>query len=319
MPEAEADWATAVVSRPVEGETVGEGGQPCPVCGADTEWAGACHGRFVGRAFQLRRCPDCRFVFVADPWLDYERIYDAAYYAGRGVDTRMNIAGESRDPARSIRRCEWLGVEQCVGSLVNLTPESTWLDYGCGAGGLVAFLRARGYSGARGFEPSSAAHELIAPSVDPLTVDQLAELCGHFDVVSAIDVIEHVPDPVTELTRMCSLLRPGGLLFITTGNARPHRDHLARWRYLKPEVHISLFEPATLALALERAGLRPEFPGYGPGWTGIIRYRILKELGRSRTSPVDRLVPWSLLCRLVDRRVGLSAQPVGWNAAAPGA
>ncbi len=178
---------------------------------------------------------------------------------------------------------------------------------------------ARGYSGARGFEPSSAAHELIAPGVDPLTVDQLAELCGHFDVVSAIDVIEHVPDPVTELTRMCSLLRPGGLLFITTGNARPHRDHLARWRYLKPEVHISLFEPATLALALERAGLRPEFPGYGPGWTGIIRYRILKELGRRRTSPVDRLVPWSLLCRLVDRRVGLSAQPVGWNAAAPGA
>ena len=135
---------------------------------------------------------------------------------------------------------------------------------------------------------------------------------GAFDVVTAIEVIEHVPDPVAELRRMAALLRPGGLLFLTTGNAAPYRDKLAEWRYVTPEIHVSFFEPRTLHVALERAGLQPADGGFGPGWTEIIRFKLLKNLKRRSVSPLERVVPWPLVARALDARLKISAHPVGW-------
>ena len=307
------------MSRVVAPETSAIDGRQCPICGAGTRSAGTSRGRVTGRDFQLRQCPGCWFAFVADPGLGVEHVYNETYFAGCGPDRFVDFAGESRDPRATIRRHEWLGIERRVRSLVTVTAESTWLDYGSGVGGLVAFLRERGVPRADGFEPSPAAKGFMPPGVEMVSTDRLADLRGQFDVVTAIEVLEHVPDPVAELALMRSLLRPGGLLFVTTGNARPHRNRLSAWRYVMPEVHISFYEPATLAGAMERAGLQPTFPGYGPGWTGIVRYRILKRLRLRRNSPLDRLVPWPLVCCLVNWRVGLAAQPVGWNSPPPGA
>jgi SAM-dependent methyltransferase len=129
--------------------------------------------------------------------------------------------------------------------------------------------------------------------------------------VTAIEVIEHVVDPVSELRRMAALLRPGGVLFLTTGNAAPYAERLREWRYVIPEIHVSFFEPRTLRLALEKAGLRPDEPGFGPGWTDIVRFKVLKNLRRRSISPLDRFVPWPLVARLLDRRLQLAAHPIG--------
>jgi hypothetical protein len=99
---------------------------------------------------------------------------------------------------------------------------------------------------------------------------------------------------------------------MTTGNAEPFRDRITSWRYVTPDVHISYFEPATLARALTAAEFEPAFPGYGAGWADIIRYKILMSLRRKWSSPIEAIVPWGPLARLVDSRLRLSAQPVGW-------
>lgn len=284
----------------------------CKICSGSTEPAGRVHGRFSKRSFELRRCPRCAFAFVAEPWTDYEAIYDDDYYEGRGADPLVNYVREVAEPD-SIRRYEWRGILDWARSLTAVDAETAWLDYGCGIGGLVAYLRTQGLSKAVGLEPGAGAARWRAAApeqfVDP---EDLEALRGRFDIVSAVEVIEHVVDPIRELERMRTLLRPGGLLLLTTGNAAPYRERLHRWRYVVPEVHVSFFEPRTLALALEKAGFEASFPGRAPGWEDIIRFKVLKNLRLTRANALESRLPWRQLTALVDSRLGLSCQPIGW-------
>jgi SAM-dependent methyltransferase len=286
---------------------VSEHDDACRVCGAPTEAAGEVTGRFSGRAFRLRRCRACGFGFVADPWTDYDRIYSDAYYAGEGADPLVDYVYEMAHHGQTIRRYEWQGIRNRVRSLGG---GGRWLDFGCGTGGLVTYLRAAGYD-AVGFEEGWSVPRLLERGVPVLSPEELAAHAGTFDVVTAIEVIEHVPDPVSALERMAAALRPGGVLFLTTGNAAPYRERLAEWRYVIPEIHVSFFEPRTLRAAMERAGLRPEDGGFGPGWADIMRFKVLKNLKRRSVSPLDRLVPWPLVARALDARLHLAAHPVG--------
>ena len=79
-----------------------------------------------------------------------------------------------------------------------------------------------------------------------------------FDVVTAIEVIEHTIDPLAELRTIRKLLRSGGLLFLTTGNAEPFASRLLRWPYIVPEIHVSFFEPRTLEYAFASARSGPD-------------------------------------------------------------
>lgn len=284
----------------------------CFICGGwDFNDVGVVAGNVTNRQFQLRRCRSCQFVFVSNPSLDYDFLYSEDYYNGGGADTKLNYVGEVQHPTRTIRRYEWRGVLDRVTHLMPLPGRAKWLDYGCGTGGLVTYLRARAVD-ARGFEQGWCRELLRKNGVPTIEQDELSKYEGTFDVVSAIEVIEHVVDPVGMLRTIRPLLRPGGLLFITTGNAQPFHDRLTKWRYVTPDVHVSYFEPETLATALQSAGFEPVFPGFGPGWEDIIRYKLLMTLRRKWSSPVEALVPWRRLAHLVDSRLKLSAQPVGW-------
>lgn len=282
----------------------------CPVCEATAVALGTVAGTFSGREYELYRCDSCKFAFIADPWTEYSQIYTSDYYLGKGADPLVDYSAEITDP-KSIRRLEWLGLHKWVSSVAEISQSTKWLDYGCGLAGLVAFLHDRGVTGAVGYEQSESLPEVPGFTPPLLSSKQLEGLEGTFDVITAIEVLEHVPDPVGELRRLRGLLKDGGRLFLTTTNAAPYRNRLLKWRYVIPEIHISFFEPQTMAIALARAGFDPEFTGFTRGWTEIIEFKLLKNLGRNRTSIVDALVPWPLVSRLVDMRFALSGQPVG--------
>lgn len=275
------------------------------------EPAGSRASALTGRTFLLAHCHACRFSCVIEPRTDYADVYDKAYYRGEGGDAAVRYEQDHLEP-RTIRTYEWQGMLELVQSLRPVTPDTTWLDFGAGLGGFVTFLRAHGYERAVGFDEGYARrrmHELGVPQVpeDPSS--------GHarFDVVTAIEVIEHAVDPVATLREMAAYLRPGGLLVLTTGNARPYRGKLEQWSYVQPDVHVSFFEPETLARALGDVGLEPAFTGYSRGWRGIIRYKILKAVHRRRRGLTEQVLPWGLITRFVDRRRGVSAQPIAWR------
>ena len=169
----------------------------------------------------------------------------------------------------------------------------------------------RGYERAVGFDEGYAAEQLAASGIP--TVSDLDSAAAKFDVVSAVEVIEHVVDPVNTFRQIMSLLKPGGLLILTTGNAQPFRGRLSSWSYVVPDVHVSYFEPETLERAMSSAGLAPQRVGYSPGWNDIIRYKVLKAFGVRRRNGLERLVPWPLVSRVVDRALRVTAQPVAWR------
>ena len=287
-------------------------GVVCRVCrGTATTPAGVVQGRVGGRDFRLAHCTDCRFSFVTNPWTDYKAIYSAAYYQGQGADPLVDYLFELEHPETTVRRYEWQGLYRAVAALHPLDGRTRWLDFGCGNGGLVRWAQANGLSGVRGFETGWIADRARALGLPLLTEDELASQANTFDVITAIEVLEHIVEPVDALKEMARLLKPGGLLFVTTGNARPFRGRLAGWRYVVPEIHVSFFEPETLARAMQIAGFDVTYPGFVDGFDQIIRFKVLKALGVRTRALWERAVPWRWVSRIVDARLAITAHPAG--------
>jgi 2-polyprenyl-6-hydroxyphenyl methylase/3-demethylubiquinone-9 3-methyltransferase len=101
------------------------------------------------------------------------------------------------------------------------------LDIGCG-GGILAEAMARRGARVKGIDLSEKAlkvaqlHRLesrVAVDYEAVSAEDLAEReTGTYDVVTCMELIEHVPDPGS-LVRACSrLARPGGQVFFSTIN-----------------------------------------------------------------------------------------------------
>ena len=284
----------------------------CRLCGAAAHPLGVVYGDFSGRDYELWRCGRCRFAFIGDPWTEFGRIYDDRYYTGQGADPLVDYRFELAHADRTIRRYEWNGIVRVVEELLGRLDGLSWLDFGCGNGGLVRHLLAYTGVGASGFEQGSIAREASKLGVPIISEQALEEHAGGFDVVTAIEVLEHTLDPLAELRRIRRLLRPGGLLFVTTGNAAPFAARLPKWSYVVPEIHISLFEPETLAYAMREAGFRPEQVSHDGGFDQILKFKLLKNLRIRRRNRMIDLVPARPLAALVERRLRLGEHPVGW-------
>lgn len=284
----------------------------CRVCGAPTQSLGRVYGAYSRRDYELRRCDCCRYAFIADPWTEFEQIYDDRYYAGEGADRLVDYRFELAEPERTVRRYEWRGISRVVERLLGGLAAARWLDFGCGNGGLVRYVLDHTPASACGFEQGSIAASARELGIPILSGDALAELHSSFDVVTAIEVLEHTIDPLAELRRIRHLLRPGGLLFLTTGNAAPFATRLLRWSYVVPEIHVSFFEPMTLERALLETGFEPGRVPVHSGFDEILKFKVLKNLRFRRRTLLTDLIPAVPLAAAADRRVRLTDHPVGW-------
>ena len=147
------------------------------------------------------------------------------------------------------------------------------LDIGCG-GGLLSEPMARlgaevtGVDAAESALPVARHHaEISGLRIDYRhgTAEALAAAGEHFDVVLAMEIIEHVADPQGFLDACATLVAPDGLLILSTLNktaksyalAIVGAEHILRW--LPPGTHDwqKFQTPEALSGMLKTAGLNP--------------------------------------------------------------
>jgi len=88
-----------------------------------------------------------------------------------------------------------------------LAREASILDFGCGRGVFVSFLRKRGYQHVEGFDA------FVPQYADPSVLDK------PYEAIVSFDVIEHVEQPRDFFTQLSHQLSDGGLLVVSTPNA----------------------------------------------------------------------------------------------------
>lgn len=104
------------------------------------------------------------------------------------------------------------------------------LDIGCGGGILSEAMAQRGANVTgidMGEAPLAVArlHQLesgVAVDYRQITAEQMAEeMPGQFDVVTCLEMLEHVPDPASVIRACHRLVKPGGQVFLSTINRNP--------------------------------------------------------------------------------------------------
>ena len=151
----------------------------------------------------------------------------------------------------------------------------TVLDVGCGGGILSEAMTQRGASVTgidMGAAPLAVArlHALesgVTVDYRQLPVEQLAaEQPGHYDVVTCLEMLEHVPDPAAVIKACAELAKPGAHLFFSTINRNPKSylfaivgaEYLLKLLPKGTHEYGKFIRPAELASWVRAAGLNLE-------------------------------------------------------------
>ena len=146
------------------------------------------------------------------------------------------------------------------------------VDVGCGGGILAEALAQRGarVTGIDMGEAPLAVAELhrLESGVDVnyrrcTAEDLAAERPGEFDVVTCLEMLEHVPDPGSVIRACATLVKPGGLLFFSTINRNPKAwafaivgaEYLLKLLPRGTHDYTKFIRPAELAAWIREAGL----------------------------------------------------------------
>ena len=175
-----------------------------------------------------------------------------------------------------------------------------FLDIGCG-GGLLSEPMARLGASVVGVDPSEkniktasvhAAEQELPIDYRQGVAEDLAAAGEQFDVILNMEVIEHVADPQAFTRICCSMLKPGGIMFVATinrtlkafGLAIVGAEYVLRWLPKGTHQWEKFITPAELHQWLEESGAKVKEE------SGVVYNPLSREWRRSRDMDVNYMV-----------------------------
>ena len=246
----------------------------CDLCGAAGEFVQSGiadpDGNLNGK-WGFRRCsnPECSVC-----WLDPAPLPNELWKAYATYHTHTRKAGHRFAKSvlslahRLLKLCLlplWMlnGLKREADYLRFMTlahePAGKLLDVGCGGGRFLNRMKRHGWS-VEGIDFDEQATRKVTVRYGIKThVGDLAQCAlpaNSFDVITMSQTIEHLYDPKATLQESLRVLKPGGLLVITTPNADSlgASEFGAFWRGWEAPRHLHLFSVASLQLLTQHAG-----------------------------------------------------------------
>jgi 2-polyprenyl-3-methyl-5-hydroxy-6-metoxy-1,4-benzoquinol methylase len=200
------------------------------------------------------------------------RLYEEAYFTGimrSKYNSGLNISVRNKTKNKVHRPIEiiedrFLGVRN-----------KQILEIGCATGDLMLALRAQG-ADVHGLEISEYAAELARKrSLDVITgtIDDISHLYDVYDIIMAFEVIEHLTNPAEFLSAVSRLLKPNGILLMSTPNyhgAIRYGNDWSGFNYSFEHIHFFSIEVlrkmairSNLKLEYWETSLDPTGPPYG--------------------------------------------------------
>lgn len=230
----------------------------CPVCGCEDK-----DFKWDKLGFKVYSCKNCQFDYVT-PVMDgniLNRFYSKAYFFDYRAHLGHVIKGESNK--EELIRCQRIVnyFLESINSNSSNQESKKWLDIGCSTGELLYAAKEKGFF-CEGIEINDWAAEQTEKNLEiivhknPLINSSINN--NSFDVISYIDVLEHINDPGKELEKANNVLSKNGylLILIPDFKSKIAIDQKQNWTAAKPWEHINMFGLKDLSKLLEKKGFK---------------------------------------------------------------
>ena len=207
----------------------------CIICGNLTQEA-----LFIKDRVDYYRCKSCNFI-SSTPTLNPNFKLEFSEYE---PSYRSYLSSQPSDRANFTSLLNW------IESFVSLNNDNVaHLDIGTGSGKFIQLIRSRRPCYSNGIEPSKAIYEAFSLHKIGIECKELAEFSTisnkKFDVITAFDVLEHLPAPRDFFDSARKLLNTNGYIFISTPNVQALLPKILkrRWHHFNP-YHLSYLSPS---------------------------------------------------------------------------
>jgi SAM-dependent methyltransferase len=221
----------------------------CPLCGS----APGTTLRYDFDPFRVVSCNNCGLTFLS-PRLTEKAIMklymDQDYYVSE-------VAGQGYDEYLEVRP-NWVKTfTRRLNQITNYQSPGKVLDIGCGPGFFLEAAQTKGYD-VYGLDPSeyivNVACEKFGDHIKLGVIDNADYPADEFDLVVAFDTFEHIYRPLEWLEHVRRVLKPGGLLAITTPDPSSMLAKVSGkgWVSFKLPEHVFYWSPSAIRRALEK-------------------------------------------------------------------
>lgn len=227
----------------------------CPICksGKIQYWGSACDIGNANLLHNLSKCQDCTHLFI-NPLPSREFLNLAYQTCNPSVFTSDGFVGRRSTEPFSV-------ADELVLSHLLTAKRGNFLDVGSANLRLLETIKNNGWD-LSVVEPSQHAKEfedVLGCKVFKTSLEECA-FTHTYDIVSVIDVLEHVHTPVDFLKKLKVILSDEGFALFRFPNSSSLRCKFEhdKWDMIRPLGHLHFFSPRSFRVACNTSGLRIE-------------------------------------------------------------
>lgn len=194
---------------------------------------------------------------------EVDKYYKKEFYSTKKYFNNASLKVQMQD--KEFFDSRWKNMYSKFNLLLKKKDKISMLDVGCGWAQSLIYFKKKGYE-CYGFDPSKEAIEYALKNkiIARQSFIEDMNVFGNkkFDIITLINVLEHLRDPIEALVKIKKLLKSGGIILIDVPNdfnefqivgAKVHK--LKNW-WIAPPRHLNYFSNTTLCKVLKNLGYK---------------------------------------------------------------